>query len=302
MRFALALPQLGRASTARSIKGVASLAEELGYCDLWVNDHIGFAPDTDHPSPRLHEPLTTLAMAAAVTSRIGLGSQITAPYYPPVYLAKILSSLDSLSEGRLKVSIGVGWQQAEFDAMGSDFATRGKRTDEIVALLRSCWSTGDAAFESEHYHFPPLKISPVPKQPIPLWIAGTTPPAFRRATAMGDGYHGQPTRRENLGYNRQTSLSQVAGLVTKIRKDRPDPDDFCISMYTHEWDPADTDPDLIRRERDLLDEAGVQHVVAAFHQRDGDDWMRSAESLARILEIEVDAPTGADHSTSISER
>jgi probable F420-dependent oxidoreductase len=284
MQFAITLPQLGRASDAASVKGVARLAEDLGFSDIWVNDHIGFS-GTEHPSPRMHEPLTTLAMAAAITSRIGLGSQITASYYPPVYLAKILSSLDSLSGGRLKVAIGVGWQRAEFAAMGSDFRTRGKRTDEIIALLRSCWESGTSEFESAHYRFPALKISPRPAHRIPIWIAGTTRPAFARAVALGDGYHGQPTRREGLAHDRQNSLSQLPEIIRGMREARPDRDGFCISMYTHEWDPSDTDLDTISRERDFFAKAGVQHVVAAIHQRDGDRWMRSVERLARIFDI-----------------
>jgi probable F420-dependent oxidoreductase len=262
----------------------ARVAEDLGFSDVWVNDHIGFAADTNHPSPRMYEPLSCLALATAVTKTIGIGSQITAPYYPPVYLAKSLSSLDSLSGGRLKIAIGVGWQKAEFDVLESDFATRGKRTDEIIAILRSCWTTGSSEFKGSFYQLPALKISPPPAHDIPIWIAGTTPPAFHRAVTLGDGYHGQPTRREGPLYARQNAIADLPSLVRQLRASRPDDASFCISMYTHEWDPADTEGDLIRREWDFFAQAGVQHVVAAFHQRDGASWIQSIRDLARILQ------------------
>lgn len=285
LQYAVALPQLGRAATPQNLKETARLAEDLGFSDVWVNDHIGFAPTTEHPSPRMYDPFSCLATAAAVTTRIGLGSQITASYYPPVLLAKLLASLDSLSGGRLKVAIGVGWQPEEFAALGSEFHTRGKRTDEVITILRSCWETGSSAFEGEHYRFPDVRIAPPPpNRRIPIWIAGTTGPALDRAIRLGDGFHGLPTRREPLLYDRQTAISAVPAIVRDMRTSRPDPSSFVISVYTHEWDPAEFDADTIRRERDFLDAAGVQHVVAAFGRSDATSWMRSIETLRRILE------------------
>lgn len=282
MEFAVTLPQLGRASSGPSIKATARLAEELGYSDVWVNDHVAFPVGIEHPAPRMYDPLTTLTTAAAVTTRIGLGSQITASYYPPVFLAKVLASLDSLSDGRVKIAIGVGWAEGEFAAMGSDFKTRGKRTDEIIAILRACWENREVSFAGEYYDIPPIRFSPPPAQRIPIWIAGTTAPAFGRAVRLGDGYHGQPTRRD-VDYDRQTSNSRLPELIRTLRRDRPDPADFTISMYTHDWDPAEIDADTIRRERDFFEEAGVQHVVAALSRTDGDAWMRSVDTLAQIL-------------------
>lgn len=283
MNYAVTLPQLGRAASGRSIRETARLAEDLGFSDVWVNDHIGFAPETDHPSPRMFEPLTTLAMAAAVTERIGLGSQITAAYYPPVFLARTLASLDALSEGRLKVAIGVGWQPQEFAVLGSDYHTRGKRTDEIITILRSIWTTGSSAFSGEFYSFPDVRITPPPAHPIPIWIGGSSRAAHQRAVRLGDGFHGLPTRKEPVSYHLQCGVSTIPATARQMRQSRPDPEDFCISLYTHDWDPGEFDADTIRRERDFFEEAGVQHVVAAFAQRDAAAWMRSVERLAGIL-------------------
>ena len=284
MEYAVTLPQLGRAANATSIKATARLAEELGFADVWANDHIGFAPSTEHPSPRMFDPFSVMATAVAVTSRIGIGSQITASYYQPILLAKQLASLDSLSGGRLKLAIGTGWQPEEFAVLESSFADRGKRTDEIIAILRSCWETGMSEFSGEHYSFPRVKIAPPPpNRQIPLWIAGTARPAINRAVSLGDGYHGLPTRREEMP-DKQLPVSQIPARVRELRAGRPE-EAFRISMYTHDWDPGHFDADSIMRKRDFFEEAGVQHVVAAFGQSDADAWMRSVESLARILGI-----------------
>jgi probable F420-dependent oxidoreductase len=274
LRIAITLPQLGHASSGPNIRRAARQAEELGYADVWVNDHISFPVGQTHPAPYMYDPLLSLATAAAVTERIGLGSQITAAYYPPVYLANALASLDSLSGGRLKIAVGVGWSQKEFEALGSDFHTRGKRTDEIIEILRTCWESKVASHAGEHYSFPPLKILPPPAHRIPVWIAGNSEPVYRRAARLGDGFHGGSEPRFNMA---------MPGVVARLRADRPDPADFTCSVYTHDWDPAERPADDIRRERDFYGTGGVQHVVAALSRRDIDAWLASVDRLATIL-------------------
>ena len=136
VKYAVTLPQLGHASSGRSIRAAARQAEDLGFADVWVNDHIaapveplplgtGPAPTGSH-AVWMYDPLQTAGAAAAVTERIGIGVQVVPAYYPPVYLANALASLDSLSEGRVKIAVGVGWVPGEFAVLGSDFATRGQ--------------------------------------------------------------------------------------------------------------------------------------------------------------------------------
>lgn len=285
MKYAVTLPQLGRAANAQSIKDTARLAEQLGFSDVWVNDHIGFAATTEHPSPRMFDPISTMATAAAVTSTIGIGSQITASYYPPILLAKMLADIDSLSNGRVKIAIGTGWQAEEFAVLGADFNNRGQRTDEIVNILRSCWESGNSQFDGDFYSFPSVKIMPPPpNRVIPLWFAGTAQVAIDRAVRLGDGYHGLPTRGETVPGDKRLTVSSIPNLVHEIRARRPE-ESFCISMYTHDWDPVEFDSDTIKRERDFFLEAGVQHVVAALARTDADSRTRAVESLARLLEI-----------------
>src|SRR5262245_50525121 len=126
MQYAMALPQGGRAASPEAIRRTAVLAEELGYSDLWVNDHITSPLGQEsHISPFMFDPLMSIARAAAFTSEIGLGVQLVAPYYAPLWIANTLASLDVLSGGRVLASFGIGWSKPEFDALGSSYSDRG---------------------------------------------------------------------------------------------------------------------------------------------------------------------------------
>src|SRR4051812_2759369 len=153
------LPQYGRVAGPDAITRAARHAEELGFSDLWVSDHVVHPASQSYPSPHLYDPLLTLAWAAAATERIGLGTSVlVAPQHNPVWLANTLASLDALSGGRLTIAVGVGWSEAEFNALGQSFADRGRRTDEIIPLLRTCWSTDPSSFHGEFYEFDDIRV------------------------------------------------------------------------------------------------------------------------------------------------
>ena len=127
MRFGIHLPQYGRAADADGITRAALQAEDLGFADVWVSDHLAIPAAAPYPPAFLYEPLITLTWAAAATQRIGLGTSVLVlPYRNPVHLAKELASLDRLSDGRLVVGAAAGWLEGEFDALGVPFAERGR--------------------------------------------------------------------------------------------------------------------------------------------------------------------------------
>src|SRR3954454_8221022 len=141
MRIGVHLPQYGRAAGPKAISQAARAAEQLGFADVWVSDHVAQPAAQGYPSPYLFDPLLTLGWAAAATERIGLGTSVlVAAQYHPLWLANATASLDALSGGRLRLAIGVGWSAGEFAALGQDFRTRGKRTDEILDILEACWT------------------------------------------------------------------------------------------------------------------------------------------------------------------
>ena len=271
MRVGIHLPQFGRASSARSIGDAARAAEQLGFADVWVSDHVAQPASQGYPSPYLYDPLLTLTWAAGVTERVGLGTSVLVlPQHEPLWLANALASLDALSEGRLTVAAGVGWSEAEFRALGRSFHDRGRRTDEIIDLLRACWTEDPVTFRGAHHVVEDMRVLPKPAHPIPIWIGGGSEPAYRRAVARGDGF-------QAIGLD----LDGVVRTVERIRRDRPEPE-FTISLRTG-WDPQGMDPGRIRDERGAFAEAGIQHVVAAPWRTDAGAWLASMELLAGLV-------------------
>jgi len=142
-----------------------------------------------------YEPLTVLGFAAACTSTIRLGTTVLiVPYRNPLVAAKVLSTLDVLSGGRVTVGLGVGWTEDEFKALGVPFKERGALSDEYIAVLKMLWTQDKPAFHGQYVHFDHIAFEPKPVQKphIPIWIGGNSKRAIRRAVALGDGWH--PTR------------------------------------------------------------------------------------------------------------
>lgn len=271
MQVGVHLPQYGRVAGADAITRAARHAEELGFADLWVSDHIVHPAAQTYPSPYLFDPLVTLTWAAAVTERIGLGTSVlVVPTHHPLELANTLASLDSLSGGRITVAVGVGWSEPEYDALGYGFHDRGRRLDESIDLFRSVWSEDPCTFHGRYTSFDDLRVLPQPAHPIPVWIGGSSEAAYRRTAARGDGY-------QAVGL----SVDQIGPVVERIRRDHPDPT-FPFSLRTG-WDPQGMEPALIREEFAAFAAAGVQHVVSAPWRTGIDDWLRSMDLLADLV-------------------
>jgi F420-dependent oxidoreductase-like protein len=158
------------------ILGVAGLIEDSGYDSIWVYDHFHTHPVVGQEST--FEAWTLMAALAAVTTRVRLGQMCTcALYRPPSMLAKIASSIDVISGGRLDVGIGAGWSKGEFEAYGYRYPTDGERLDmleEAVQVLLSMWTQDEAKFSGEYYAVDGAinRPKPIQKPHPPLWIAG----------------------------------------------------------------------------------------------------------------------------------
>lgn len=270
MRLGVHLPQYGRAASPDAIVRVAQRAEELGFVDVWVSDHVVQPAAQGYPSPYLYEPLLTLGWAAAATDQIGLGTSVlVVPQYHPLTLANALASLDSLSGGRLTVAVGVGWSEAEYEALDQDFSTRGARLDEALAIFRAAWSEDPVSHHGVHYDFADLKVQPKPAHRIPILVGGGSERALVRAVAH-DGHHAI-----------STAPADLAPVIARLRAQRPG-DDFSISYRTG-WDPQGMDSAVIVDEAAAYADAGVEHVVAAPWRTTADDWLRSMEMLMELV-------------------
>jgi probable F420-dependent oxidoreductase len=269
MKLGIHLPHIGRKAGPGSISRVAIEAEQLGFDDVWVSEHIIVPKDSGYPpSPNFWDPVLTLTWAAAVTKRVRLGTSVLVlPLRHPLPLAKELATLQNLSGGRLILGAGVGWLEAEFDALGVPFKERGRRMDEGIAMMRAVWSQDPVTFDSKWI---PAKIEnmraqPQPIAPIPIWIGGSSDAAIKRALRL-DGWHGS-----------RVSPEAAAGVVKRFRAERPN-EDFTISIR------VSCNAQNVGGMRDALSayrDAGIQHVMAAPEDREIETYLATAEAFRR---------------------
>ena len=203
--FGTSMPSRGDMASPENLRTLAQRAESLGFDSVWVSDHIilprkvnsfyPYAADgvaTFRPDEDYYDPLATLNFLAGCTQKIRLGTHVLIlPYRNPVLTAKMLSTLDVLSGGRVLLGAGVGWMEEEFQALGLDtYAQRGAVTDEYIQLFKELWTKDNPEFHGEHYQLSESGFQPKPVQKPhpPIWIGGHTNPAIRRAAKYGDGW------------------------------------------------------------------------------------------------------------------
>jgi probable F420-dependent oxidoreductase len=195
-----ALPQYGEAARAELAR-FASTAEDLGADSLWVGDRLLAAV---HPSvgyggkdtiPEQFrtgvDPFIALAVAATATHRVRLGSSVfVAPWYPPVQLARQLTSLDVISGGRLLPAFGIGWSPEEYQAAGAPFRRRGAQLDELLDALERLWTTNPVDHEGERWSIPEswVNLKPAQRPRPPIYLGALTPPGLKRVGERADGW------------------------------------------------------------------------------------------------------------------
>jgi len=240
---------------------VAKICEEVGFEGVMVSDHLfhpgsfeknypynetgdpGFTADTPWP-----QAWTTIAAMAAVTSRLRFTTLIyILPLRDPIEVAKATGTLGVLSNGRFALGAGAGWMREEFDIMGVDFATRGKRFDESIEVCRKLWRGGMVEHHGEFFDFPELQMSPAPAEPVPVWIGGVSNAALRRAGMRGDGWLGS-------GQTPEDALSMLAKIAAhrKAAGREREPFEAIVPLVTA------PDPDAMKR----LQDAGATGSVS----------------------------------------
>lgn len=269
MLLGIHLPHIGRKAGPDAIRRTALHAEALGFDDVWVSEHIIVPKDADYPpSANFWDPVLSLTWAAAATSRVRLGTSVLVlPLRHPLPLAKELATLQNLSNGRLILGAGVGWLEAEFNALGVPFKERGRRMDEGIAMMRAVWTEDPVSFEAKWIPatISVMRAQPQPIQPIPIWIGGSSDAAIRRALRL-DGWHGS-----------RVPPDKAADVVKRLRAERPGAD-FVISLR------VSCNASNVQSMRDALAayrDAGVQHVMVAPDDRDIDSYLSTAEAFYR---------------------
>lgn len=198
MKISVEFPSVAYREGPTKVVELAQAIESIGYDDLAMFDHVVMGYETTtrraprYPSKMpIMEALTTLAFVAAVTKRVSLSTEVLVlPQRQPVLVAKQVSTLDTLSGGRMRLGVGVGWQEAEYLALGEDYSTRGRLMDEAIPLLKACWGDEHIDQLGARFHADEIAMEPKPSQggALPVWVGGASPAAYRRVARFGDGW------------------------------------------------------------------------------------------------------------------
>ena len=202
MEIGCHLPTQGPLANGEALVAFCRAAESRRIASLWVSDHVIFPRHVPpgypggrfpHAPDRAYlEPVAVLSAAALVTQRARLGASVfILGHRHPVVMAKLLTSIDALSNGRLICGVGVGWWKDELEILGVPFHARGRQADEILRVFKALWTQANPSHEGEFYRFRDLGFAPQPVQkPMPpIWVGGDSPGAFRRVVTLGDGWH-----------------------------------------------------------------------------------------------------------------
>jgi probable F420-dependent oxidoreductase len=291
MRLGAIVANVGPLATNPGVRAQARAAEAARADSIWCSDHLMmFHRDiTDYPYepggspswPRFadyFEVMTVCSMMAAVTERIRIHTGVLVlPQRNVIEMAKVIASLDRLSEGRLDLGLGAGWYGDEMAALGWDFKTRGKRMDDMLQILRNCWSGEPEAFAGQVIDLPPdLVLLPTPMRPEgpPMLVGGNSERARRRAARLGDGWLG-------LAFADSIDFDQVRSWHDMIRAERaalhgadsPFRTALKFHLATVGWDEL---PDL------MVELAQIGFDEIAFEPRWGEDLDDAIASIGEI--------------------
>jgi probable F420-dependent oxidoreductase len=193
MRVGVWLPNCRHLATPEVIRRAAMRAEALGYDSVWVSDHVVVPrANVANFGTTIFDPLITLAVVAGATSRVRLGTTVLiVPYRQAVVTAKMVSSLDALSGGRVILGVGAGWVAAESAMLGVPFPERGPMTDEYLRAMQELWTSPSPSFSGKYVQFDDLHFEPKPVQTPhpPIWVGGHSRAALRRAVELGAAWH-----------------------------------------------------------------------------------------------------------------
>lgn len=200
MQIGVVFPQTEIGADVAGVRAYAEAVEQLGYTHILAYDHVLGADREVHQGwsrpydvhTTFHEPLVLFGYLAAITSLELVTGVIILPQRQTALVAKQAAEVDLLTGGRLRLGVGIGWNAVEYEALGKDFTTRGRRTEDQVTLLRRLWTEQSVTFAGEDEQVTGAGISPLPIQrPIPIWFGAQSEPAYRRAGRLADGWFPQ---------------------------------------------------------------------------------------------------------------
>jgi probable F420-dependent oxidoreductase len=285
MKLGVFLPVSGRAAVPEVLAEAAQQAEKLGFDSVWAAERMvnPWEMATRYPyssteqwfvppeSPFL-ETLTALTFLAGVTEKVALGSSvIVLPYRHPLFTARVATSIDTLSNGRLILGVGIGWMPEEFEALGVPFKDRAGMSDEQLQIFHLLWKEERPHFEGRYYQFAEVAVNPRPvQQPrFPIWVGGESEPAQRRAARYADAW---------FPYFVKITPEDLAARFENVRRLAADagrgPDEVkrcCVRPVEVTSEPVPQEENTLRGTPEQLveafkryEKAGVEHMALQF--------------------------------------
>ncbi len=267
-----------------NLVSLARTAEKAGFEAISFSDHVVYPKTLDTPYPYtadgsrrydettvFPDPWVAIGALASVTSRLRFTNNVfVLAMRNPFVAAKAISTAAVLSDDRVTLTIGVGWSKVEFELLGQAFRNRGRRSDEMLEVMRKLWTGEFVEHHGEFYDFEPLRMQPAPKRTIPVWVGGISDPALHRA-ARNDGWISdlQPT-------------ADIVESIEKIRKQRAEASlEGPFDVMASASDAADVP--AYRR----LEDAGVTHILTmpwAFYYGLTNDLEKQCDGIRRFAE------------------
>lgn len=230
MKIGIAIPNFGKFANRENIKEITLNAEELGFDSLWCSDHV-IIPNSHKIGfgSNFYEPVTTLAYLASLTKRISLGtSVIVIPYRNPVVFAKLISTIDQISDGRVILGIGSGWLKEEFDALGIDFNNKSDITEEYLEIIKELWYSDNPQYSGKYLSFSDIVFSPRPTNThrIPIWMGGNYNSSIDRAIKLCTGWHA-------VGLTPYELQNKTDYIKNKLKTSEQKTENFIISIRSN---------------------------------------------------------------------
>lgn len=275
-------PQAEIPASSTAIRDFAQMAEELGFSHINVPDHVlqTRTPRAAFPAAANyttefphHEVFTLLAFMAAVTQSIRLKTAVLIlPQRQTVLVAKQAAELDLLSDGRLELGVGLGWNDPEYTALGTKFTDRGRRLVEQVEVCRALWTEQHVTFEGADHRIEDAGVAPMPIQrPIPVWIGAFAKPAIARAARIGDGWQAMLPAPDDQ------ARKVFSGFFEDVEKAGRDPATVGLEATIR---PAGHDVDQWLKEAQAWLDAGATQLMV----RPGGDYPTIESAIRRFAE------------------